>query len=121
MSEDSTRTSGDAAPPPGTLPSVPLTEAGAQLSKLVTLAEHTGQVTSLTRYGQPVAALAPAGLLPLLAGGAAGPAPVDAAFSAAVHAHAATITGTSHEKNAAILAELRRDDEAAEESSPPLS
>ncbi|MFE6098347.1 type II toxin-antitoxin system Phd/YefM family antitoxin [Streptomyces laurentii] len=104
----------DPAPALGSLPSVPLAEARAQLSKLVTLAEYTGQVTALTRYGQPVAAIVPAKLLPLLAGAAAGPAPVDAAFSAAVQAHAATITGTSHEENAAILDELRQDDEAAE-------
>ncbi|MHC5701721.1 type II toxin-antitoxin system Phd/YefM family antitoxin [Streptomyces sp. PKU-MA01144] len=104
----------DRTPAPGTLPSVPLAEARAQLSKLVTLAEYTGQVTALTRYGQPVAAIVPARLLPLLAGAAAGPAPIDPAFSAAVQAHAATITGTSHEENAEILDELRRDDDPAQ-------
>ncbi|MEU7023267.1 type II toxin-antitoxin system prevent-host-death family antitoxin [Streptomyces sp. NPDC046203] len=109
MNEEPNRIPDDAAPPSDALPSVPLSEAGARLPQLVTFAEHTGQITALTRYGRPVAAIVPAELLPLLAGTAAEPARVDAAFSAAVQAHAAGITGTSHEENATILDGLRRD------------
>jgi prevent-host-death family protein len=92
------------------IPSVPLADARAQLSKLANLAEYTGQVTALTRYGRPVAAIVPATLLPLLAG-VTTTQPVTVEQLASIRAHAAEITGTSHEENMEILAELRKDAE----------
>ncbi|MEV0535873.1 type II toxin-antitoxin system prevent-host-death family antitoxin [Kitasatospora sp. NPDC050463] len=55
-----------------------LADARAELSKIVTLAEHTGRITAITRYGKPVAAVVPAALLHLLAGAHIGPRPIEA-------------------------------------------
>ncbi|MET9396066.1 type II toxin-antitoxin system prevent-host-death family antitoxin [Kitasatospora sp. NPDC002965] len=55
-----------------------LADARAELSKIVTLAEHTGRITAITRYGKPVAAVVPAALLHLLSGAHIGPRPIEA-------------------------------------------
>jgi prevent-host-death family protein len=61
------------------VPTVALADARAELSKLVTLAEHTGRITAITRYGRPVAAIVPAAHLHLLSGANIGPRPMEAA------------------------------------------
>ncbi|MFD8081122.1 type II toxin-antitoxin system Phd/YefM family antitoxin [Kitasatospora sp. NPDC059722] len=63
---------------PATVPTVALADARAELSKIVTLAEHTGRITAITRYGKPVAAVVPAALLHLLSGAHIGPRPMAA-------------------------------------------
>ncbi|MFC5646793.1 type II toxin-antitoxin system Phd/YefM family antitoxin [Kitasatospora cinereorecta] len=60
------------------MPTVALADARAELSKIVTLAEHTGRITAITRYGKPVAAVVPAALLHLLSGASIGPQPIQA-------------------------------------------
>ncbi|MFD0274133.1 type II toxin-antitoxin system Phd/YefM family antitoxin [Kitasatospora sp. NPDC127111] len=63
---------------PANVPAVALADARAELSKIVTLAEHTGRITAITRYGKPVAAVVPAALLHLLSGANIGPRPIEA-------------------------------------------
>ncbi|MFD8595933.1 type II toxin-antitoxin system prevent-host-death family antitoxin [Kitasatospora sp. NPDC059646] len=63
---------------PANVPTVALADARAELSRIVTLAEHTGRVTAITRYGRPVAAVVPAALLHLLAPAHLGPRPMEA-------------------------------------------
>ncbi|MFJ9520631.1 type II toxin-antitoxin system Phd/YefM family antitoxin [Kitasatospora sp. NPDC101801] len=62
---------------PANVPTVALADARAELSKIVTLAEHTGRITAITRYGKPVAAVVPAALLHLLSGAHIGPRPIE--------------------------------------------
>ncbi|MFD5559064.1 type II toxin-antitoxin system prevent-host-death family antitoxin [Kitasatospora griseola] len=64
---------------PANVPTVALADARAELSRIVTLAEHAGRVTAITRYGRPVAAVVPAALLHLLAPAHLGPRPMEAA------------------------------------------
>jgi antitoxin (DNA-binding transcriptional repressor) of toxin-antitoxin stability system len=61
------------------VPAVALADARAELSTLVTLAEHAGRITAITCYGRPVAAVVPAALLHLLSGANVGPRPLEAA------------------------------------------
>jgi prevent-host-death family protein len=98
------------------VPTVALADARAELSKLVTLAEHTGRITAITRYGRPVAAIVPAALLHLLSSASIGPRPMQAAEidRIADRANAAARKPTSDDIRAAL------DDVRAEEEPPPI-
>lgn len=89
---------------PANVPTVALADARAELSKIVTLAEHTGRITAITRYGKPVAAVVPAALLHLLSGAHIGPRPMQAddLQRLAAHAEAATTRPSSDDIRTAL-------------------